>query len=113
MGYLVTAVLEPLVAVILDDAGYVSPRRTLPAAWTGGALMAMAVLLGSASSADAHTGAHYVGSDCDDQPEDQRDGWCSWMCSTLQGHSPFGAYCLWDPDWTEEEDLGKCNCKSL
>ncbi len=63
MGYLVTAVLEPLVAAILDDAGYVSPRRTLPIAWTGGALMAMAVLLGSASSADAHSGKHDMGSD--------------------------------------------------
>lgn len=63
MGYLVTAVLEPLVAVLLDDAGYVSPRRTLPVAWTGGALMGMAVLLGSAGSAQAHTGVHDMGAD--------------------------------------------------
>ena len=113
MGYLVTAVLEPVVAAILDDAGYVSPRRTLPVAWTAGALMAMAVLLGSAGSADAHSGAHYVGPDCRNQPEDQHDGWCSWMCSTLQGHSPNGAICLHDEGYTDEEDLGKCFCNSL
>ena len=105
MGYLVTAVLEPLVAVILDDAGYVSPRRTLPAAWTGGALMAMAVLLGSAGSADAHTGPHDIGEDC--RNKENPDGWCAYSCALLGGHVGQGAECI---DYSGDPHNGKCLC---